>query len=138
MKEIFLTGRVLFGGYLLFAGSHHFTRASELATAAARAGVPSPTAAVLFAGLLLLVAGVTFLLGVGPRLGVAALVLFLVPVTLFMHAFWREEGMRRAMDLVNFGKNVGLLGAGLMLLGVPEPWPYSANTHGHLRPIKVP
>jgi uncharacterized membrane protein YphA (DoxX/SURF4 family) len=89
-------------------------------------------ASVLIAGLLLLVAAVTLLLGIAPRVGVAALVLFFIPVTMTMHAFWREEGMMRAVDLTNFTKNVGLLGASLMLLGVPEPWPYSAEARARL------
>jgi uncharacterized membrane protein YphA (DoxX/SURF4 family) len=133
MKELFLLGRVLLGGYLLMSGSHHFTQVSVLSEAAAAHGVPWPMAAVLVAGVLLLVGGVTLLLGIVPRVGVAAMILFLVPVTLTMHAFWREAGAARLMDLINFTKNVGLLGAILMLVAVPEPWPYSVEARGHLR-----
>ncbi|HEV3031204.1 MAG TPA: DoxX family protein [Polyangia bacterium] len=133
MKEIFLAGRVLLGGYFLLSGAHHFTNATAMAEQVARHGIPLPTAAVLLAGLLLIVGGVTLLLGVAPRIGVAALALFLVPVTLTMHAFWHEEGMRRAIDLINFMKNFGLLGAVLMLVAVPEPWPYSVRVGWHLR-----
>jgi len=136
MKETFLAGRILLGGYLLFAGSHHFTQATAMADLTARQGVPLPMAAVLVAGFLLLIAGVTFILGVAPRIGIAALVLFLVPVTLIMHPFWREDGMRRMTDLINFTKNVGLLGSALMFSAIPEPWPYSVGSHGHLRPVE--
>jgi len=133
MKEIFLAGRVLLGGFFLLSGAHHFTSATAMAEQVARHGIPLPMAAVLVAGLLLIVGGVTLLLGVAPRIGVAALALFLVPVTLTMHAFWHEEGMRRAIDLVNFMKNFGLLGAVMMLVAVPEPWPYSVHVRGYLR-----
>lgn len=132
MKELFLAGRVLLGGYLLMSGAHHFTSVTTMAQMAAGKGVPLPMAAVLLAGALLLVGGATLVLGVAPRLGVAALVLFFVPVTIMMHAFWSEEGTRRMMDLVNFSKNVGLLGAILMLVAVPEPWPYSVHVRGHV------
>jgi putative oxidoreductase len=132
MKELSLVGRLLFGGFLLFSSAHHFTQASALSHAAALHGVPFPTAAVLVAGVLLLVAAVSFLLGVVPRIGVAALVLFLVPVTLTMHQFWNETGMARLLDLINFTKNVALLGGGLMALAIPEPWPYSVHLRGHV------
>ena len=53
----------------------------------------------------------TLILGIYPDVGIAALVLFLVPVTVVMHAFWadRDPAMRQ-IDLVNFGKNVGAPG----------------------------
>ena len=59
--------------------------------------------------------------------GIAALVLFLVPVTVVMHPFWRESGATRMMDMVNFTKNVGLLGSILMLTAIPRPWPLSVE-----------
>jgi uncharacterized membrane protein YphA (DoxX/SURF4 family) len=76
--------------------------------------------------LLLAVAGVTILLGMMPRLGVAALVLFFLPVTFVMHQFWADSNPAgRMADLVNFTKNLALLGSSLMFLAIPEPWPYS-------------
>ena len=133
MKELSFVGRLLFGGFLLFSSAHHFTQVSAMRYATAQHGVPFPTAAVLGAGVLLAIAAVSFLTGIAPRVGVAALVLFLVPVTLTMHQFWREAGMTRVLDLINFAKNVGLLGGGLMVLAIPEPWPYSLHLAGYLR-----
>jgi uncharacterized membrane protein YphA (DoxX/SURF4 family) len=133
MKQLFLMGRLLLGGYLIYSGAHHFTAVTHLTEYAASKGLPVPMAAVLVSGMLLLLGGVTFLLGVAPRIGVAALVLFFVPVTLLMHAFWREQGPMRMADLTNFTKNIGLLGAVLMLAAVPEPWPYSVETRARLR-----
>ena len=76
-------------------------------------------------GLLIFAGGFSILLGFQPRLGVAAIVLFLVPVTLMMHAFWAQEGAARASNLVNFTKNLALLGSALMFLLIPRPWPLS-------------
>jgi uncharacterized membrane protein YphA (DoxX/SURF4 family) len=127
MKEVFVAGRVLLGGYFIFGAFHHFTATKMMARYTQAHGVPYPEAAVIVAGVLLLIAGVSLLLGLAPKVGIAATVLFLVPVTLLMHAFWKEEGAARAMQLVNFTKNVGLLGAVLGLAGVPEPWPVSVD-----------
>ena len=91
MAQAFLLGRILVGCYYLQSAYHHFTAVGHLSRAAAAHGVPAPEAAVIGAGVLLLVAGLSFLLGVFPRLGVAAIVLFLVPVTVIMHPFWADR-----------------------------------------------
>ncbi|HEY4186762.1 MAG TPA: DoxX family protein [Polyangia bacterium] len=138
MEEIFLAGRILLGGYYLFGAIHHFTDTATLARYAAAAGVPLPTVAVVGAGILLAIAGVSFILGIYPDVGVAALVLFLVPVTVMMHAFWADrDPMSRQMDIVNFTKNIALLGSALMFAAIPRPWAYSLERRSHL-PIRVP
>ena len=69
---------------------------------------------------------------------VVAIVLFLVPVTLIMHAFWADnDPMQRQANIVNFSKNVGLLGSSLMFLAVPRPWPYSVERRLRL-PVRAP
>ena len=78
------------------------------------------------------------LFGVFPRIGVAAIVLFLVPVTLIMHAFWADhDSAKRQADMINFTKNIALLGSSLMFLAVPRPWPYSVERRWRL-PIRAP
>jgi len=138
MARAFLVGRILVGCYYLQSAFHHFTNVGHLARAAAAHGVPAPEVGVIVGGLLLLAAGLSFLLGLFPRLGVAAVVLFLVPVTLIMHAFWADnDPMQRQANIVNFSKNVGLLGSSLMFLAVPRPWPYSVERRLRL-PVRAP
>jgi len=133
MRQLFLAGRILLGGFFLLSAERHFVLASTMAAYAGSKGVPAPMAAVLISGVLLLVGGVTLLLGITPRVGIVAIVLFLVPVSLLMHPFWTEQGVARIVDMTSFSKNVALLGAVLMLLAVPEPWPYSAHPHARVR-----
>ena len=138
MARAFLIGRVLVGGYYLQSAFHHFTQVGHRARAAAAHGVPAPEVAVIGAGLLLLVAGLSFLLGLFPRIGVAAVVLFLVPVTLIMHAFWADHSLTQQQnDIINFTKNIALLGSSLMFLAVPRPWPYSIERRLRL-PVRAP
>jgi len=126
MAAVFLLGRIILGAFYLFSAFHHFSDTATLARHAAAHGVAAPTAAIIGSGLLLAIAGVTLLLGVLPRLGVAAVVLFLLPVSFVMHAFWSDtNAATRMFDMVNFTKNMALLGSSLMLLAIPEPWPYS-------------
>jgi len=138
MAQAFLVGRILLGCYYLQGAFSLFANLGQMARAAAAHAVPAPEVSVLAAGLLLLIAGLSFLLGLFPRLGVAAIALFLVPVTLIMHAFWSDhDPMQRQIDIVNFGKNIGLLGSSLMFLAVPRPWPYSVERRVRL-PVRAP
>ncbi|HCA78843.1 MAG TPA: DoxX family protein [Bacteroidetes bacterium] len=121
-----LIGRLLLGGFFINSGFKHFSNLTMMAGYSQSKGIPSPKAAVVFSGLLLLIGGLSILLGVYPTVGTIALVLFLVPVTFMMHAFWKvKDPMARMGETVNFTKNLALLGAALMLLGVPQPWAVS-------------
>ena len=94
-----------------------------LADYAASKDVPSPKLAVIGSGLLLLIGALGILFGVYIPWAVGALVLFLVPVTFQMHAFWKaSDPMVKMGERVNFMKNLVLLGAVLMLLAIPMPW----------------
>jgi uncharacterized membrane protein YphA (DoxX/SURF4 family) len=76
--------------------------------------------------MLLLVGSISLLLGLWPPLGIACIALFLLGVSPMMHNFWAiSDPAQRTADMINFSKNMALLGGGLMALGVPTPWPYS-------------
>jgi len=120
---VFVAGRILLGGYFIYSGLNHFALINMMAGYAQSKGVPSPKAAVGFTGLLLLIGGLSILLGAYPTVGIISLVIFLVPVTFMMHAFWKvQEPMAQMGERVNFLKNIALLGAALILLAVPQPW----------------
>jgi len=127
MSLAFLVGRLIVGAYYIYNGLHHFLKLSELSAYAKSKRVPSPEIAVAGAGLLLLVAGITILLGYEPRIGVAALVLFFIPVTLTMHNFWAVSAEQKTMQFVQFSKNFALLGSALMFLMISRPWPLSLH-----------
>lgn len=66
------------------------------------------------------------LLGVYVELAVLALALFFVPVSFKMHNFWAVQDPQQKMaEMVNFLKNMALLGAALMTLAIPTPWAFS-------------
>ena len=125
-KWVFVVGRVIFGGFFLFSALNHVTHMRMMVEYAETKGVPSPQAAVVVATILLLIGGLSLLFGYLPKVGIVALVAFLIPVTLFMHAFWKDaDPQMRASDMANFAKNVALLGGALSLVAIPEPWPVS-------------
>jgi putative oxidoreductase len=123
---IFVIGRVLLGGFFVNSGINHFKSIAMMSGYAQMKGVPMPKASVAFSGVLLLLGGLSVLLGVYPTVGVASLALFLIPTTYMMHAFWKvEDPMAKMGETVNFMKNTALLGAALTLLAIPQPWTVS-------------
>ncbi len=127
MRSLAWIGRLVAGAYFIFNGLNHFFNARMLASYAAAKGVPAPEFLVVCAGVLILLGGISLILGLWPRVGVGMIVLFLVIVTPAIHTFWSETGMQRTADVINFTKNLGLLGAVLSLLAIPEPWPASVR-----------
>lgn len=126
MEFAHLIGRILFGGYFVFNAVNHLFTGTEMLTGYAESkGVAAPRAMVYASGVLLLLGGLSILLGVLPGWGVVLLLVFLIPVSFRMHAFWEEEGEAAQSDLINFTKNMALVGALLMFLAIPQPWPLS-------------
>jgi putative oxidoreductase len=128
MQTLFLVARIVLGAYYLFNALNHFTMLGMMSGYAASKGVPAAELAVIVAGLLLLVGGLSIITGYKPTIGVIALVIFLVPVTFIMHNFWVEQDqMMRLNQMVNFLKNIALLASAVMFLAIPQPWPKSVG-----------
>jgi putative oxidoreductase len=126
MKAAFLIGRLIFGGFFLYNGIHHLKERKQLAQHAKSKSVPMAEAVVASTGVVLIAGGASILLGVKPKLGTAAIAGFLAGVSPVMHNFWSvEEPQQRMNEMINFSKNMALLGSALALMGVDEPWPVS-------------
>lgn len=126
-REIaFLVGRVLLALYFIRGAYAHFDKVDMLGGYAASKGVPAAKAGVVISGVLLLIGGLSLLLGRDVEIGLWCLVAFLVPVTLLMHQYWKiQDPMARMSESINFWKNVALLGAVLMLMSLPMGWSYT-------------
>ncbi|MFW6078301.1 MAG: DoxX family membrane protein [Gemmatimonadota bacterium] len=126
MEFAHLLGRILFGGYFVYNGLNHLVFGTEMLTGyASSKGVESPRTMVYLSGVLLLLGGLSLLLGVWPNWGILLLLVFLITVSFAMHAFWKEAQEARAADMINFTKNMALVGALLMFYAIPRPWPLS-------------
>jgi uncharacterized membrane protein YphA (DoxX/SURF4 family) len=124
-KAALLAGRVIFGGYFLYNGINHFLNRQMMADYARSKGVPAPETAVAASGLLILAGGLSILAGTQPKVGAALITTFLLGVSPQMHAFWKEQDpQQRMQEMVNFTKNMALVGASLLAAAHPEPWPW--------------
>ena len=73
-----------------------------------------------------LLGGLSVLLGVYPVVGIILLIVFLLGVSFQMHSYWKvDDAQMKQIDMINFTKNIALVGALLMFLLLPRPWPMS-------------
>lgn len=128
MRALFVIGRAIFGGFFVYSGINHFKQHQQMKGYAAAKGVPAAEIAVPGTGGMLLAGGLSVVAGVKPRLGLASLIAFLVPTTLQMHRFWEvDDPGQRMSEMVNFSKNMALVGAAMMMMQLEEPWPASID-----------
>ena len=114
MRYVALLGRVLFALIFITAAPRHFTH--EGIQHAAELGVPLAALLVPLSGLMALAGGLSIALGYRARWGAWLLVVFLVPVTLMMHAFWKlQDPALTHIQQAMFAKNLSMLGAALLM-----------------------
>jgi putative oxidoreductase len=110
MTVVPLVGRVLFALIFLMAAPRHFT--SEGIGHAAELGVPLSSLLVPLSGVLAILGALSVATGYYPKVGAWALVLFLVPVTLGMHAFWRvgDPALQHVQQAMTLSDQVSQIG----------------------------
>jgi putative oxidoreductase len=114
MKYLALLGRIFYALIFVFGGANNLSKPAQ--GYAQAAGVPMVSILVPLAGVIAILGGLSIALGYKARVGAWLIVLFLVPVTIMMHAFWKElDPQMMQQQQVNFLKNVALLGAALMI-----------------------
>jgi putative oxidoreductase len=126
MDVAYLIGRFIFGSYWLMAAVDHFKNLNHMSEYAKAKGTPFPNLAVAGTGVILSAGGLSMLLGVYPVIGIVLLIVFLLGVSVQMHSFWKvDDAQMKQIDIINFTKNMALIGALLMFLLLPRPWPLS-------------
>jgi len=125
-EYIHLLSRLILGIYFLSNAFNHFKNLNMLASYAQSKNVPAPKFSVILTGILLLIGGLSILLGIYVEVGVVALTLFFLPVTFMMHNFWAvQDPQQKMMEMISFMKNMAIWAGVLNLLFVPQPWPFS-------------
>ena len=116
---LFYLGRSIVGIYFLMNAYNHLVKGQGLVGYAASKGVPSPKCAVYGAGILLLLGGLSFISGFYITWGMIALLVFMVPVTFMMHAYWKQtDPMQKMNERIAFMKNFAIIGFLFMLLPI--------------------
>jgi uncharacterized membrane protein YphA (DoxX/SURF4 family) len=125
---LLLLGRLLFGGFLTFAGLNHFMNAGEMTEYAEAKGVPMAGTGVITSGTMLVLGGLGVLFGVYPVISAGMIATFFVFVTPIMHDFWAVPEEQQQDEMTNFIKNTELLGAALVFMALGDQvWGFSLN-----------
>jgi putative oxidoreductase len=73
-----------------------------------------------------IVGGLMVLLGLNARWGAVVLLVFLIPVTVIMHNFWALPEAEQREQMINFMKNISIMG-GLLMVVALGPGPFSID-----------
>lgn len=113
-RFVALAGRVFYAAIFVMTAFSHFS--SKMIGYAASQGVPAANVLVPLSGIIATVGGLSIALGYRAKMGAWLIVLFLVPVTLTMHAFWAAaDPQMQQLQMIMFMKNVSMLGGALLL-----------------------
>jgi putative oxidoreductase len=118
-RNVLVVGRILLGAVFLFSAVGKLTAWGSTAAYAGQAGVT--TIPLAGATALELIGGISLVVGYKVRWGALALLVFLVPVTLVMHAFWAAPKEMQQLQLAMFLKNVAIAGGLLVALASAAP-----------------
>ena len=124
--ELFLLGRLLFGGVLAFMGLNHFMDLETMAGYAEFNGLPAPRFSVVASGVLLVLGGIGIVVGAFPVVAAGGLAVFLLVSAVTMHDFWSvDDPEEKQSEMTGFLKNLHGAGAAITLLAVGgAAWPY--------------
>src|SRR5262245_20156792 len=104
-------GRVLLCTiFLLAAVGNKIPHFSEVAKVMESVGVPAPQLLLAGAIVFLVVGSLSVIAGFRARIGAALLLTFLVLASYFFHAFWKLEGPAQQEQMIQFMKNLSMMG----------------------------
>ncbi len=116
MAYVVLIGRILYSMIFIIFGLFHFMNLQGMSQYAASQGVPAPTFMTIVTGIMLVVGGLSILLGYKPKIGAWLIFLFLVPTAFLMHNFWAiSDPMQSQNQMAHFMKNLSMAGAALLI-----------------------
>jgi len=132
-----LIGRVLIAAIFLVSGVAKVTDFDGTVGHMRAAGLPATEALAAMAAVIELGCALALLLGVWARSAGLLLALYLIPVTLVFHAFWNHTGMDQRMQLINFLKNLGIMG-GLSYGAADGPGLFAIDARRRRRAARQP
>ena len=127
MEIVMFIGRILFAAMFVLSGINHFTKAEAMTGYAQFKGLPQPKLANLVSGAILLLGGLSVILGIVADLGALVVSILLVIMAVLMHDFWKQtDPQAKQTEMIGFLKNISMAGGGLFMFAVMslEEFPY--------------
>lgn len=105
-----LLGRFLLALIFLISGIGKIVHFGDTAVGMAAMGIPLAKVALVFTILIEVGGGLLLITGLYVRYAALIMALFLVPVTLIFHKFWGLPNPEYDNQMINFIKNVAIIG----------------------------
>lgn len=116
MDVVTLVGRILLATMFLLSGINHLTKVGAMTGYAQFKKVPAAKASVVVSGILMVLGGLSVILGAWADLGAVVLAALSIVMALKMHAFWGEsDPQAKQMEMIGFLKNLSM-GGGLLFV----------------------
>jgi len=113
--------------FLLSAVGNKIPHFSDVAKVMESVGVPAPQLLLVGAIVFLIVGSLSVIVGYKARIGAVLLLTFLVLASYYFHPFWKLEGQAQQEQMIQFMKNLSMMGA-LLFLVANGPGPMSVDT----------
>jgi putative oxidoreductase len=126
-----LVGRILLSAIFIISAVAKIMEWNGTAQMMAAKGIPAAPVALAIATFIELVGGMAIVFGVFSRVSALVMLLYLIPVTLVMHDFWSVGPAQMNIQLVNFLKNLAIMG-GLAMVSAFGPGRYCIGTEKFL------
>ena len=121
-----LIGRWLLAAIFLVSGIAKLTDTPGTVAHMAAMNIPYPDILAVVAGCAEVLGALAIGFGFLTRVASAGLILYMIPTTLIFHAFWNYTGEQRLPQMVNFMKNLAIIG-GLAVLMAQGPGRFSLD-----------
>src|SRR5581483_11540466 len=110
-------GRVMLCAIFLMAAlGNKIPHFHDVAAVMEKVGIPAPQLMLVGAIVFLIVGSLSVILGFKARFGATLLLIFLILATYYFHNFWALEGKDQEAQMIQFMKNLGLMGAMLLTI----------------------
>jgi uncharacterized membrane protein YphA (DoxX/SURF4 family) len=120
MAAVLLIARILFAFMFIMSGINHLVPKNTAAMTgyAQFKKVPMAKLSVQLSGLLLLLGGLSIILGVYADLGALVVAILLVLMAVKMHDFWKADAAAKQSEMIGFMKNISMAGGALFIFAI--------------------
>ncbi|WP_062465211.1 DoxX family protein [Demequina soli] len=116
MTAVFLIARILVAILFLLSAVGHLANSQGMAQYASYKGAPGGRFGVIASGVTMGLGALMVAFGIYGDIGALLIAATLVPVTFYMHAYWKEsDAQAKQTEQISFNKNVALIGGALAL-----------------------
>ena len=125
-NELLLVARILLMILFVMFGWSKLTGFSGTVAYMAHTGAPVPTLAAIIAVVMEFGVGIAIVVGFYVRPLAIALAIYTLGTAIIGHHYWNMTGMEQYANMINFYKNISIIG-GLLALAVTGPGKYSLD-----------